>query len=444
MSHQAQSRQTTIAAIATPAGRGGVGIVRISGPNALPIIQQISTLKEPLEPRLATFTYWLDQQGDVLDHGLVVYFQHPHSYTGEDVVEIQGHGSPVLLRALLERLYQLGCCPAEPGEFTRRAVENGKINLSQAEAVAACIDAATVRAGKQAQRQLQGAFGQHIEDLMQKLTGEVAHLEASLDFPEEEIPDRFFEQIAKQLQENVLDPIKALLATATLGERLFDGAVVAIIGAPNVGKSSLLNALSGRDRAIVSDIPGTTRDVLEIDFEVHGIPVRLADTAGLRVSDDLVEQEGVRRAKLTAKHADATILVADASRPETWEISDEVDIYLMNKIDLVHDDIPDRFMHVSIKQDGNLESLTDALALQLGDTHLADDGLLVTRERHRLILQQTVAHLQMGLDTLHHEEHMDLTAMEWRRAWSLLGSILGIGDVEYILDRVFSEFCIGK
>lgn len=444
MSDQGQSRQKTIAAIATPAGRGGVGMVRISGPDALAILQQISTLKEQLKPRIATFTHWLDQHGDVLDHGLVLYFPNPHSYTGEDVVEMQGHGSPVLLRALLERLYQLGCFPAEPGEFTRRAVENGKINLSQAEAVAACIDAATVRAGKQAQRQLQGAFGQHIEMLMEKLTGEVAHLEASLDFPEEEIPDLFFENIANQMQGDVLQPIQALLSTATLGERLFDGAIVAIIGAPNVGKSSLLNALSGRDRAIVSDIPGTTRDVLEIDFEVHGIPVRLADTAGLRVSDDLIEQEGVRRAELTARQADVTILVADASRPETWEISENVDIYLMNKIDLTHGEIPDHFMHVSIKESSNLETLTDALALRLGDTHLADDGLLVTRERHRVILQQAAYHLQSGLDKLQHESHMDLTAMEWRRAWSLLGGILGIGDVEYILDRVFSEFCIGK
>jgi len=435
---------TTIAAIATPAGRGGVGIVRISGANALAMLQQVSTNDHHIRARHATLVHWSDQQGDVLDHGLALYFPAPHSYTGEDVVEIQGHGSPVLLRALLEHLYQLGCKPAEPGEFTRRAVEHGKIDLSQAEAVAACIDAATVRAGKQAQRQLDGAFGQHIEQLMQRLTGLVAHIEASLDFPEEEIPDLFFDNIAKQLQQDVLTPIVALLATAALGERLFEGAVVAIIGAPNVGKSSLLNALSGRDRAIVSDIPGTTRDVLEVDFEVNGIPVRLADTAGLRLSEDLIEQEGVRRAEQAAKQADATILVADASRPETWEITRDADIYLMNKIDLPHGDIPNRFMPVSIKRDGALDGLIDVLAVQLGDTHLADDGLLVTRERHRNILQQAKAHLETGLDHIHHESHLDLTAMEWRRAWSLLGGILGIGDVEYILDRVFSEFCIGK
>lgn len=356
--------RTTIAAIATPAGRGGVGIVRISGPDALVIFQRVSTCKAQIKPRTAVFTHWLDQQGDVLDHGLAFYFPNPHSYTGEDVIEIQGHGSPVLLRALLGHLYAVGCVPAEPGEFTRRAVENGKIDLSQAEAVAACIDAATLRAGKQAQRQLEGALGQYIDQLMQRLTGLVAHLEASLDFPEEEIPSLFFEHIAEQLQQEVITPIDELLSTASLGERLFDGAVVAIIGSPNVGKSSLLNALSGRDRAIVSDVPGTTRDVLEVDFEVHGIPVRLADTAGIRQSEDAIEQEGVRRAELAAKQADAIVCVADASRPETWHISQDADIYLMNKIDLTHDNIPSHFIPMSLKHDVDLSVLIDALALQ--------------------------------------------------------------------------------
>jgi len=455
---------TTIAAIATPAGRGGVGIVRISGSNALAIFKRISTYSDTIRPRYAMFTHWLDQHGDVLDHGLAFYFPAPHSYTGEDVIEIQGHGSPVLLRALLEHLYAVGCKPAEPGEFTRRAVEHGKIDLSQAEAVAACIDAATVRAGKQAQRQLEGEFGQYIDQLMQQLTGLVAHLEASLDFPEDEIPDLFFEHISEQMHQQIIEPISALLSTATLGERLFDGAVVAIVGSPNVGKSSLLNALSGRDRAIVSDMPGTTRDVLEIDFDVHGIPVRLADTAGLRSSDDVIEQEGVRRAELASKQADAVVWVADASRPETWDISHDADIYIMNKMDLLSDaslsdhslpktvsshcisshDIPAHYIPISLKGQADLSALIDALALQLGDTNLADDGLLVTRERHRQILQQSLQHLQAGVHLLDDESMMDVSAMEWRQAWSLLGGILGIGDVEEILDRVFSEFCIGK
>jgi len=387
---------------------------------------------------------WSDALGEVLDAGIILFFPAPHSYTGEDVIEFQGHGSPVLLRALLERLYQLGCRPAEPGEFTRRAVENGNIELSQAEAVAACIDAATVRAGKQALRQLQGAFGQHIEDLMQKLTGLVAHVEASLDFPEDEIPPLFFEHLAEQMQHTLIAPIETLLATAPLGERLFDGATVAIIGAPNVGKSSLLNALAGRDRAIVSDTPGTTRDVLEIDFEVHGIPVRLADTAGLRISDDAIEQEGVRRAEAAAEQADAIIFVADATRPDTWESSKEANLFLMNKTDLTDSVWPPHFIPVSIKQGCGLGQISDALAKQLGDMSLADEGLLVTRVRHRTILLDTLSHLQSGLRMLHAEDQLDLTAMEWRSAWGLLGGILGIGDIEYILDRVFSEFCIGK
>jgi len=289
-------------------------VIRISGEHALHILQQLTRSDKVYLPRMATLSEWFDHQGDVLDQGVTLYFPAPNSYTGEHTVELQGHGGPVLLRALLERLFQLGCKPAEPGEFTRRAVENGKLDLAQAEAVAACIDAATLRAGKQAQRQLQGAFGQHIELLMQRLTSLVAHVEACLDFPEEEIPELFFNKLEEDMQKQLILPIQEMLDSAPLGERLFDGATVAIVGAPNVGKSSLLNALSGRDRAIVSNIPGTTRDVLEVDFEVHGIPVRLADTAGLRVSEDVIEQEGVRRAEQTAAQADATLFVADADR----------------------------------------------------------------------------------------------------------------------------------
>jgi len=408
------------------------------------MVLKLATGCDKITPRMATLLQWKDSSGDILDEGLVLFFPAPHSYTGEDVIEFQGHGSPVLLRALMKRLYQLGCRPAEPGEFTRRAVENGNIELSQAEAVAACIDAATVRAGKQALRQLQGAFGQHIEDLMNKLTGLVAHVEASLDFSEDEIPPLFFEHLAEMVQHDLIAPMEKLLSTAPLGERLFDGATVAIIGAPNVGKSSLLNALSGHDRAIVSDIPGTTRDVLEIDFEVHGIPVRLADTAGLRISDNAIEQEGVRRAEAAAQQADAIIFVADATRTDTWVTSREVNISLMNKTDLVNATWPLHFIPVSLKQGRGLNQISDALAEQLGDTNLAEEGLLVTRERHRTILLDTLSHLQSGLRMLHFEDKLELTAMEWRSAWSLLGSILGIGDIEHILDRVFSEFCIGK
>jgi len=429
--------------MATPAGRGGVGIVRLSGSRALGILKQITGLGD-IKPRVATLTSWYDDNHDLLDEGLALFFPAPHSYTGEDVVELQGHGSPVLLRALLQRLYGLGCKPAEPGEFTRRAVENGQLDLSQAEAVASCIDAATVRAGKQALRQLQGAFGLHIEQLMQNLTDLVAQVEASLDFPEEDIPELHFKQLAKKMLQTVIEPIEQLLQTADFGERLFDGAVVAIIGSPNVGKSSLLNALAGHERAIVSHIPGTTRDVLEIDFEVHGIPVRLADTAGLRSSDDVIEQEGVRRAQEAASHADAIIFVADATRPDTWTPPISANIHLMNKTDIATLSYPRHFMSASMKQGKGLDVLVDELARQLGDISGGDEGLLVTRERHRIILTESLSHLRAGLSTMQHIDQLELTAMEWRSAWSLLGSILGIGDIEYVLDRVFAEFCIGK
>jgi len=387
---------------------------------------------------------WLNQEGAVLDQGLTLYFPAPASFTGEDVVELQGHGSPVMLRALLTRLFELGCRPAEAGEFSRRAVENGKLDLTQAEAIVACIDSATVRAGKQAQLQLQGVFGQRIDMIMHALTSLVAHVEASLDFPEEEIPDLYFTRLEQQLNEQVIKPVRELIATAKVGERLFDGATVAIVGAPNVGKSSLLNALAGRDRAIVSDIPGTTRDILEVDFEVHGIPVRLADTAGLRSSDDLIEQEGVRRAREAAVQADVIIHVADIGRPDTWHCDVKPDISIMNKSDLLNVEYPAHFIAMSVKEGSGLESLQDQLARLLGDSSLDEGGVLVTRERHRSRLSDALGYAEEGLVTLHDESRLELTAMQWRMAWSSLGEILGIGDVEYILDAVFSEFCIGK
>jgi len=446
---------STIAAIATPAGRGGVGIVRISGEAAAFIAKKLSGQKT-LSPRQAQLCHWYDADQSLIDSGVMLYFQMPHSYTGEDVIELQAHGSPVLLRALLQRVFDLGASPAEPGAFTRRAVENGKMDLSQAEAVIACIDASTLRAAKLAQRHLHGEFGAKVQSLMHDLTGAVAHVEACLDFPEEEIPALLFDQIRADVSEQLVKPIRAWLATASLGERLFDGVTVAIVGAPNVGKSSLLNALSGRDRAIVSDIPGTTRDVLEVDFEVDGIPVRLADTAGMRSSNDVIEQEGIRRAEIAADDADIVLFVADASRPETWQVeyyaddavnhhgNHHIDIKLMNKTDLAQDDYPEVYLPLSAKHGIGLDALMERLAELLGTVDAGEESLLVTRSRHRESLQFALQHIEQGLGLLGSEEKFDLVALEWRRGWTSLGEILGIGDIEFILDRVFSEFCVGK
>jgi len=438
---------TTIAAIATPAGRGGLGVIRISGPDAYAIAQHLCGRQQPWIPRNVYFSPFLDAGGKTIDKGVVLYFKAPHSYTGEDVVELQAHGSPVLLNALLQRIFVLGARLAAPGEFTRRAVENGKMNLEQAEAVAACIDAVTLRAARQAERHLQGEFGRQISSLMDKVTGLLAHVEACLDFPEEEVPPPLFNQLREQMNREVLAPIENNLATAMFGERLFQGATVAIVGAPNVGKSSLLNRLSGRERAIVSDEPGTTRDTLEVDFEVRGIPVRLVDTAGMRNSGDGIEQEGVRRARDAASIADVTIFVADVSQKKTWQAESKADIMAMNKCDLLDDctTISNEFIPVSVHNGTGMDVLIEQLAQHLNVVPAGEEGLLVTRERHRQLLEQARAHVLQGCSLLGGgAAQLDLVALEWRQAWSALGEILGIGDVEHILDRIFSEFCIGK
>lgn len=439
----------TISAIATPHGRGGIGIIRLSGSKAADIALKLCQRDKPFTPRFTHFHHWYDARGETIDHGLTIYFAGSNSYTGEDTVELQAHGSPMLLKSLFERTLALGCRAAEPGEFTRRAVEHGKIDLSQAEAVVACIDAATLRAAKQAQKQLDGAFGRRISQYMEDLTSVVAHVEACLDFPEDEVPELFYGQLRERVEKELIAPIQKQL-NSKLGERLFEGATVAIVGEPNVGKSSLLNVLSGRDRAIVTDVAGTTRDTLEVDFEVAGIPIRLVDTAGLRTTDNIVEQEGVKRAKQAAEQADLIIFVADATRPETWKPETHfkdlnIQLKLMNKMDKVSSANPNAdFTPISIKQEQGLDELMHAMATLLGDVDLADEGAMVTSSRHRLALQTSLEHIQAGLDMLGREEMIDLTAMEWRRAWSALGEILGIGDVEFILDKVFSEFCIGK
>jgi len=437
---------TTIAAIATPAGRGGLGVIRISGPDAHDLSLHLCGRQQSWTPRYAHFSSFRDADNKTIDKGLVLYFKAPHSYTGEDVVELQAHGSPVLLEALLQRVLALGAILAAPGEFTRRAVEKGKMNLEQAEAVAACIDAATLRAARQAERHLQGEFGRQISSLMDNVTGLLAHVEACLDFPEEEVPPLLFNQLHEQMTHEVLSPIDGLLATAVFGERLFQGVTAAIVGAPNVGKSSLLNRLSGHDRAIVSDIPGTTRDTLEVDFEVHGIPVRLVDTAGMRASGDAIEQEGVRRARNAANIADVTVFVADASQKKTWNMEYPANIMVMNKCDLTddHTTLPKEFISVSALNGAGMDALRKQLAQHLDVVPGGEEGLLVTRERHRQLLARARTHVMQGCSLLGGEAQLDLVALEWRQAWSALGEILGVGDVEYILDCIFSEFCIGK
>ncbi len=361
------------------------------------------------------------------------------------MVELQGHGNPLLLDALVMRIVALGGRPAAAGEFTRRAVANGKMDLSQAEAVAATIDAATMRAARQAQRQLDGHFGRFINDCMQQLTELLATVEACLDFAEEELPPLTMAQLKERAQA-LHATLSRSLASAPFGERLFSGVDIAIVGAPNVGKSTLLNALAGRERAIVSDIAGTTRDLLEVEMALNGIPARLLDTAGLHASGDAIEQEGMRRAARAAREADVVVWVADATRAESWQPEVDVDLRLMNKMDAAQGAaLPEGWLPICARSGEGLDAVVAAITARIDDPAFAgeEDGL-ITHARHREAVSRALAGLTRGIDLLAGEETLDLAAMEWRSSWNALGEILGIGDVEHILDHLFASFCIGK
>ncbi len=433
----------TIAALATPLGRAAVGIVRMSGPASDAILKKL-TGRDPPPARTAALRPVLDADGAVLDRALVLRFPAPASYTGEDMAEIHAHGSPVILERILTRICALGARPAAPGEFTRRAVEHGKMDLTQAEAVAAAIEASTLRAAKEAQKQLAGALGRRIAAWMERALDLAAHIEAWLDFPDEDVPPPV--ELAQDLRA-LAGEMRALLGTATLGERLFRGVSLAIVGEPNVGKSSLLNRLLGEERAIVSAVPGTTRDLVEADLEIAGVPVRLVDTAGLRTSDDPIEAEGIRRARKAVARADLVVLVVDAAAPgRRPELPRAPDLVVANKADLLRGEapaLPEGALLASARTGAGMAELEARLAALVGAQGAEGEDVLITRARQREALAQAQAALEAAAAELQ-AARLDLAAMEVRRGWRALGGILGVGDVEAILDRVFARFCIGK
>jgi tRNA modification GTPase len=443
--------EDTIAAIASAPGAAGVGIVRVSGPH-VPAIAHALFGRSP-EPRHAHFAAFRDASGQLIDRGLLLYFPAPASYTGEHVLELQGHGSAVLLDTLLRRVCELGARLARPGEFTERAFLNGKLDLAQAEAVADLIAARSQAGARAALQSMEGVFSRKVEALLQSLIALRVHIEAAIDFPEEEIDFLADPAIAQQLT-TLRAKLDDLLREAQRGVRLNDGLRVAIVGRPNAGKSSLLNALAGSDRAIVTDIAGTTRDVLRESISLDGITLELADTAGLRDTHDPVEREGVRRAHGERERADVVILVTDAQHADAdlaWlrDLPPAVErIVVVNKIDLdtvtahVEQRTDAHWLWLSVKTGVGLDALRERLKQLAGAG--SGEGAFSARRRHVLALEQVSGHLARTAHVLAVTHAGELAAEELRQAQHALGEITGTYSSDDLLGAIFSSFCIGK
>lgn len=442
--------QDTIAAIATPLGRGGIAVIRVSGPQVTAVIQHV--LNRDLSPRVATFCHFLDAENQPLDQGLALFFPNPHSFTGEDVLELHGHGGPIVVDQVLQRIFQLQVRPARPGEFSERAFLNDKIDLAQAEAIADLIDASSTQAARAAMHSLQGEFSNLIHQLVEKLIHLRMYVEAALDFPEEEI-DFLQDQKLTDETARLLAQVEMILAQAKQGALLREGITVVIAGKPNAGKSSLLNCLSGKPSAIVTDIPGTTRDVLREEIQIDGLPLHIVDTAGLRESNDKVEQEGVRRAHQEIERADQLLWIVDSS--ETVKILPDFPFaysapltIVYNKIDLAG--LAPKIVHeaqqtqifLSVKNNQGLDLLRDHLKLVVG--FRGEEGKFIARTRHLVALKQAKLHLESGLEKLMQQKSGELVAEELRQAQKALSEITGEFSNEDLLGRIFSSFCIGK
>lgn len=436
----------TIAAIATPPGEGAIALIRISGPETPSIVERIFTpAGKPPAPRIATLGT-IHDAGEPLDEVLMTTFRAPASFTGEDVAEIACHGGMLLAAQILKLILRHGARAADPGEFSQRAFVNGKMDLTRAEAVMDIIRARTPLALRAAAHQLEGRLGDGILALRDKVLKAVAHLEAWIDFPDEDIDPASGRALLGQIQ-STLEGIDSLLATADEGKVLREGVKVAIAGLPNAGKSSLLNRLLGMDRAIVSEIPGTTRDTIEETACLQGILFRLTDTAGLRETSDPVEREGVARSSRALEGADLVLHVFDATLPEHPAPLSEREILVANKCDLLTPGtpLPPDAIPVSTRTGEGLDPLVDAMLKSVGVSHLtATPTLAAINSRHQALLEKAAATLRHAISLLEANEPAELAAVELRSALDALGQIVGSTDTEDILGEIFSRFCIGK
>ncbi len=443
--------QDTIAAIATPPGKGGVGIVRVSGMLVQEVAGQL--LKKNLTPRYATFCTFYDADDSVIDSGIALFFPGPASYTGEDVLELQGHGGTVVLDMLLRRVLTLGARLARPGEFSERAYLNDKMDLAQAEAVADLIDSSTAAAVRSAHTSLQGSFSRQIHELVEALTGLRVYVEAGIDFAEEEI-DFLSDGIVENRIERIAESIRQIQKTARQGCLLREGMSVVLTGKPNAGKSSLLNALAGRDAAIVTDIAGTTRDVLKEHIQLDGMPLHIIDTAGLQESADKVELEGIRRAHQELRRADKILLLIDVREPVKQAFLDTLpsDVKITkiyNKIDLL--DIEPEIIesehgtqiYLSVKTGKGMDLLIQHLKQSVG-FEAQTENVFIARRRHLQALERGQEFVQSALRQLQENHAAELVAEDLRQAQNSLAEITGKFTSDDLLGRIFSSFCIGK
>lgn len=450
----------TIAAIATPLGKGGIGIIRISGNQAPSFTKSLfrpKTKRDSFVPGTMYFGDFTNHSGRVIDSGYYVWFKPPHSFTGEDIVEFHCHGGIVILQTMLKALYAQGVRPAEQGEFSKRAFLNGKMDLVQAESIADLINASSAKAAEIARSHYQGKLSSTIEDIRNGIAAIIAWMEAEIDYPEVDLDRSEQKGAEKALREQIV-LLEKLINTYMEGKIYTEGIATVILGRPNVGKSSLLNILSGEDMAIVTDVPGTTRDVLEVPVAIRGIPLRLADTAGIRESLDKIEQIGIERARKQAAKADLTLLVLDSSQDLTGEdllLLDTVDkqstIVLLNKRDLPvqidSKDLANRgFCHVqpiSVLKDQGIEELRNTIEKMFTTGHLQEDTTFITNQRHSQSLINAAQVLERAVKNWSNLPQ-DLLAMDLREGWQILGEITGSVWTEDLLDCIFQRFCLGK
>lgn len=437
----------SICAVATPIGRGALAIVRLSGRTALEIANRF--VKKKLHDHQVLYSKFYDCKNEVIDHGIAIYFKAPTSFTGEDVVEFQHHGNPIISELILKVLCEYGARLATPGEFTLRAFLNNKIDLTQAEAISDLINSATEKSVKTANRSLQGEFSNQVDNTLEELVQIRINVEAHLDFPDEDIDIQQSQQIESKLA-NAVIKLERIQEQAKRGERLQMGATIAIAGEPNVGKSSLINKLSQSDISIVTEIPGTTRDPLSADIEIEGVPIRLIDTAGLRETDNIIEKKGIERTQAVLEQADIVLWLTDIStfEPHNKITSSHVKdnhIVVHNKIDLMVNSKPivDDQLYISVKTGQGIEELINIIAKKLNGEELSDVPFLA-RNRHIVGLKKTCDHLKSAKEKMQNNVELDIVAEELRLAQQSLGEITGEFTADELLGRIFSDFCIGK